>query len=87
MGLRANASLQFTRYLIEDGGVRFFFVCANPGPGEASDYDVLATDAELAGVSTTPQLVTLVTGKLQRRWRANGIASKLDPLIGQSISI
>lgn len=87
MTLAANAVMTFTDYQVTDQGILFHFVCANPGPGQPSDYYVLVTDTELAGVSTQQQLVTLVTGKLQRRFRATGIATKLDPLVGQSITI
>lgn len=87
MALAANAVMTFTAYDVEDDGIRLRFVCSNPGGGEPSDYDILLTDAELAGVSTQAQLKTLVTTKLQRRWRAYGIASKIDQFVGQSITI
>ena len=87
MALRANAVLKFTSYGVEDGGIRLGFVCADPGAGEASDYFVFLSDADLAGVSTLAALKTLVTTKLQRQFRASGIATKLDPLLGTTITV
>jgi hypothetical protein len=87
MGLAANATMTFTRYEVTDTGVDLIFVCPNPGGGEPSEYKVNLTDAEIASVSTTPQLKTLVTTKLSRRYRATGLSTKLDALIGQSVVI
>ncbi len=87
MALAASAVMTFVGYAVEDGGVRMRFVCSNPGGGEPSDYDILLTDAEIAGVSTTAQLRTLVTSKLGRKLRATGFTSKLDPFIGQTVTI
>lgn len=87
MPVQPNATFTFTSYTVDDGGITLHFVCPNPGPGEANDYYVAVTDAELAAVSTAPQFVTLVTTKLQRKIRASGIASKLDPRIGSSLVI
>ncbi len=87
MGLQASATMVFNSYEVIDNGINLHFVCSNPGGGEPSDYYVLATDAELATITTQVQLKTLVTTKLQRKLRAQGIATKLDALIGQSITI
>lgn len=87
MPVQANATFTFTAYEVIDGGITLAFVCLNPGPGEANDYSVLVTDAELAAVTTMQQFVTLVTNKLQRKIRAAGIAAKLDPRIGSSLVI
>jgi hypothetical protein len=93
--LNANAVMTFQSpdsgftpaYLVTDGGITLNFLCANPGAGMPSGYSVFVSDAELAAVSTVPQAVSLVTTKLQRKYRNTGIATKLDPLVGQSITI
>lgn len=77
----------FTHYEITDSGVTLTFTSPDPGPGRPSDYSVALTDAELASVGTNAQLRTLVTTKLQRKLQATGIATRLDPFIGQSITI
>lgn len=87
MALTANATLVFTRYEVTDSGITMIFVCSNPGGGEPSEYPITVTDAELSTVTNVATFRTLVDAKLQRRYRANGIASKLDPLIGQSRTI
>ena len=94
MPLQTNAVMTFVGYemdkcqgLLAAPGLYLHFVCANPGPGEVSDYYVIVTDAELAGISTQAALRTLVITKLQRAYRASGIASKLDQFIGQSVTI
>jgi hypothetical protein len=87
MPLAANANMIFTAYTIEDGGIRMKFVCSNPGGGEPSDYDCFLTDAELTGTANLAALRTLVTTKLSRRYRATGLTAKLDPLIGQQVTI
>lgn len=87
MPLALNAIMTFASYEVEDTGTRLRFVCANPGGGEPSDYSVFLTDADLAGISSTSALKALVTSKLNRQYRSAGIATKLDALIGQSITI
>lgn len=87
MALRPNAIMIFTDYAVVDTGITFHFVCPDPGPGLNSDYFVFLTDAELAGVSSQPQLRTLVQTKLDRKLRALGIATKLDAFIGQSLTV
>lgn len=87
MPVRSNAVMTFTDYTIEDSGIRFHFVCADPGAGMESDYYVFATDAELSALSTANQLRSLMLAKLNRAIRRNGFASKLDPLIGQTVTV
>lgn len=87
MAVQANATFTFIDYEMRDDGVNMHFVCANPGPGQASDYYILLTDADVAGVTTQNQLKTLVTSKLQRKIRASGFASKLDPFVGQAVTV
>lgn len=87
MPVQANATFTFTAYEVTDAGIVMAFVCLNPGPGEANDYSVLVTDAELAAVTTAPQFTALVQTKLQRKVRGAGIASKLDARIGQSLTV
>jgi hypothetical protein len=87
MALKPNAVLVFTRYDVTDTGVRFHFVCHDPGPGEVSDYPVFLTDAEMAAVTSLATFNAALLAKLKRYWRAEGIASKLDGLIGRSITL
>lgn len=80
-------TLTFTSYEVTDTGITLHFVSPDPGPGKPLDYYVMLADAEIAGVSTQPQLRTLVTTKLNRKLRAVGFSTKLDPFIGQSLVI
>lgn len=78
-----NTQFRFDHYQVEDSGISMAFIAAN-----FSDViTIFLSDAELASVSTQPQLATLVTNKLQRKVRATGVASKLDQFIGQSITV
>jgi ABC-type Zn2+ transport system substrate-binding protein/surface adhesin len=85
--INPNTVFTFSSYLVTDNGIVLTFVLTDPGAGESTEMSILLTDNELASVSTTPQLRSLVITKLQRRVRASGIASKLDPLIGQQVTI
>jgi hypothetical protein len=87
MALKSNAVLTFTRYEVTDTGVRFWFVCPDPGPGEQSDYQVFLTDAEMGAITSLATFNSALLAKLKRQWRAEGIASKLDSLIGRSITL
>jgi len=85
--LQANAVMRFSGYQVLDDGIRLDFVCAAPGPGNETDYAVTVTNAELAAVATLADFFALVTTKLKRKYRAQNIASKLDNLIGQSVTV
>lgn len=87
MALKANAVLTFVDYVIEDGGARCHFLCADPGPGQPSDYYVLFTDAEIAGITSLATASTLAQTKLSRYLRASGISTKLDQLVGRSLTV
>lgn len=87
MALKANAVLTFTDYTVNDDSIRFHFVCADPGPGQDSDYYVTMSDAEIAATANLAALRTAVTAKLTRKLRANGIASRLDAAIGSQITV
>jgi hypothetical protein len=87
MALKANATMTFIRYDVLDGGILLVFTCPDPGPGENSEWPVVVTDAELGGVSNQVQLRNLVQTKLERRYRAVTVANRLDPFIGQSLTI
>lgn len=88
MPLTTNSIMVFASYEIQDGGVVLRFTCANPGAGMANDWYILLTDAEIAGATNQAQLRTLVTDKLNRKFRAaGGISTRLDPFIGQSVTI
>lgn len=85
--LTANATMVFQGYEVTDTGIQMHFLCPAPGPGENSDWYIFLTDAEISAVTTVAQFKTLVLTKLQRRYRASGIATKLDQMIGQSVVI
>ena len=85
--MRSNVSLMFVSYMVTVDGILLRFRSPDPGPGEASELEILLTDTELAGVTTQLQLRNLVQTKLERQIRATGIASKLDPLIGQTLTV
>lgn len=87
MALKTNATLQFTSYEVKNDGINLGFTCFDPGPGESNNWFVFVTDTELSGVSNLSQFRTLVLTKLQRKYRAYGVASKLDSLIGQEVTI
>ena len=83
-------TLTFTDYTVIDDpvlAIRFHFVSPDPGPNQPTDYYVNLTQTELDGIATQLQLRNALQAKLERKLRANGIASKLDPLIGQSLVI
>lgn len=88
MALAPNAVMQFVRYSAEESGIRFHFVCANPGGGEPSDYDVLIEEQALVQATTVPQITALVSAALIRKYRTSTkYAALLDPLIGGEIVI
>lgn len=75
-------TLTFRSYAVTDDGIALTF----EGSGDGA-YTIFLTDAELSAIATQAQLRAAVTAKLQRKVNATGIASKLEPLIGQSVSI
>lgn len=79
-------NFRFTGYDILDDGILMRFDRIDAGR-EGYGYQVMLTDAELAGVSTAPQLRTLVLTKLRRKMQAEGIGTKLDTFIGQVLTI
>lgn len=82
--LRMN--FRFDGYQITDDAIIMQFSRIDSGR-EGYGYQVTLTDAELAGVSTAPQLRTLVLAKLKRKVQADGIATKLDSFIGQVLTL
>ncbi len=81
-------TLMFTAYEVTDGGIVLHFVSPDPGAGQPSDWYAGVTDAELAAATTNVLLRQLVLNKLTRKLRAaGGIATRLDPFIGQSVVI
>ncbi len=87
MALKANAEMTFTRYWVDDGGVHLAFVASDPGAGMDSDYTVGFSHAEMASISTLAQFRTQVIARLQRNYRAAAVATLLDGLIGQKVSV
>lgn len=84
MALVANASMKFDSYRAVDSGIVLTFLCAAPGAGENSYYEVLITDVELTAIATAVDFRNLVLSKLLRKFR---VLSKLDALVGQSVTI
>lgn len=88
MSLRANAPMQFTRYeTLDNGLVRLWFVSGDPGPGEASDYDITLTDAQITEAANAAALRTLAQTALDRKYRGATIAAKLDPVLGAEFTV
>ncbi len=87
MSVRANATMVFMDYEVQDTGIQLHFLCPDPGPGKASDYYVFVTDAEVGAIRNLAQAQTLITTKLARKLRAAVIADKLDQYIGQSVVV
>ena len=87
MALKPSAVLVFTSYEVVDEGITMHFISPDPGPGQPSDWYVLLTDADLATVIDAATFQALVLTKLRRKFRAQGIASKLDARIGASLTI
>lgn len=81
------ATFIFTGYDVTDSGIEFDFHRTDPPPGGDTELALLVADAELSAVTTASQLRALVAAKLQRRVQASGIAAKLDPFIGQQVTI
>lgn len=81
------ADFQFLRYEVEDTGVLLEFLNSDPGPGLPSNYAIRFTDTEFSSVTTQLQLRNAVQAKLRRKLQAEGIASKLDGFIGQTVTI
>lgn len=82
-----NAVMTFKSYDILDDGTRMNFECLNPGANMPTDYSIFFTNAELAAITNQSQLQTQVTSKLQTKYRGVGVSVKMDPFIGQSITI
>jgi len=85
--LKSNVTMTFFGYEVQDTGINLHFLCPDPGAGENSDWYVFLTDAEVASITSLATARTLVTTKLNRKFRAASIATKLDQLIGQSVVI
>ena len=87
MSLPPNSELTLMDYQITDLGLDLRFVCFVPGPGQATDYSIVLTDADLVGVATQAQLRSLVISRLQRKLRATALTAKIDPFVGQTVTI
>ena len=87
MALKTNAVLTFTGYTVVDTVTTLKFVCADPGAGQPSDYSVDITDAEAATAVSGATFLSLVQAKLNRKYRATGLASFLDARIGGTITV
>lgn len=80
-------NMLFVGYQVTDDGVVLHFTWTNRNTPGTTEFYVLLTDGELSAITTQAQLRTLVMNKLNRKLRATGIATKLDPFIGQTITI
>lgn len=79
--------MTFLDFGMEDSGIRLHFLCTDPGPEQENDYYIMITIAELEAVTTQIQLRTLVQDRLNLKIRAQGVASKLIPFIGQTLVV
>lgn len=79
-------NFRFTGYQILDDGILMTFDRIDAGR-EGYGYQIHLSDAELSGVSTNPQLRTLVQTKLRRKMQAEGIGTKLDGFVGMTVTI
>ena len=87
MALKPNAPLTFTRYTVLYNGVELWFTCADPGAGEQSEYSVFLEDAVVATLTTQQLWGQAALDALKRQVRANGIAKRLDSMIGRTITL
>lgn len=87
MPLKTGSTLTFLDFSMEDAGVRLHFQCVDPGPEQSNDYYIMITVSEMAAVTTQIQLRTLVQDRLNLQIRAQGVASKLTPFIGQTLVV
>ena len=81
------ATYRFMSYSVQDESIRLDFNWDDATPGSVTEISVRLTDTELASITTQLQLRNAVISKLQRKVQATGVASKLDPFIGQSLTI
>lgn len=83
--------MTFTSYEVQDTGVNFRFSVPDPDATitgvPQSDWYVFMTDAEINATATVAALRTAVTAKLTRKFRKQGISTRLDPLIGSTITV
>ena len=86
MALRTNAQLSFDGYEIGDDGVALRFLCADPGPAEESYWLVRVTFNEITA-GTLQDFRDLVLARLRQRFRAAGLTTRLDALIGTTVTI
>lgn len=88
--LAPNADFKFVDYEVKDDEIIVHFVCSNPGAAMPSDYYINLTDEEVANLTDVvdqasmdalvAQFETLSIEKLQRKYRAENIAHKLEPI-------
>lgn len=81
--VQAGARFVLTDYEADESGVTLHFVSPNPGPGQATDYYVRVLDNEIAGQATAESLSAFILTKLQKKIRAAGYSTKVDPLLGR----
>ena len=85
MALRGSATMQLIDYAVEDGGVRFHFLCPDPGAGENSDYYVFLTNLEISSSTSDNALKTKLSDALKRRYRNVGF-TRGDTLVATAYS-
>ena len=73
--------------VLPDGGVRLRFNIPDPDPGFADTVSIRVDDTDLPSSITNAQLRALVIAKLRRTLRREGFAAKLNPFLGQSITV
>ncbi|TXH55724.1 MAG: hypothetical protein E6Q97_08170 [Desulfurellales bacterium] len=82
-----NRTLTFVKYEVGDNGISLTFHDPDPGPGARATHTVSLTDGELEAANTLSLLRAAIEAKLQRKLLAQGIADRLEPLLGASLTI
>jgi len=72
----------FAGYVVHDDSVAF-----EMDDDSQRRVTLFVANAELAAVTTAAQLRDLIEAKLRRKVNREGIASKLDAFLGQSVTI
>ena len=84
--LKEGALLHFSEYLVKDGETILAFLCFDPGPGQASEYTIILTDAEMKNLPLN-DFRKLCQDKLDRKLREKGIRASLDQFLGEEFTI
>jgi hypothetical protein len=80
--------MTFVRYeALDDARIRLHLLCADPGPGEQNDYEVVITVTEWTAATTNAQRRTLVQDKLNHKYRALPFGTTMNTLVGNTFTV